>query len=205
MPSPVFDGSLTSVKVLVTGAPGAGKSTLVAALSDSPPLLVADLVYSADGLAEMSVSSWPGAFAAGAVVMNVGRRILPDGLVLALVGAPSAPWTDPMWDEALRDAAAAIVLAHPREVAAAYEHIALLEERGVPFVVAVSMVAGIPLPSSSAVRELLELASAVPVILCDLRLRASGVGLLRDALRVARDRLPALPPAMDDGHEGGRS
>ncbi|PSK89918.1 hypothetical protein CLV63_12422 [Murinocardiopsis flavida] len=171
-----------AVKIVVAGASGAGKTTLIGAVSDIPPVRTEDRMRLVDD------DDDPPTAVSIAVPMDFGRTALNAGLTLALFGAPARIDFSFMWDDLLRGAAGAIVLAHPAQVASAYEAVTLLEQHGTPYVVLINDLDGVAIPETARVRQLLDLPETVQIVVCDVRNRASVVGALRELLRYAIHR-----------------
>jgi signal recognition particle receptor subunit beta len=110
------------------------------------------------------------------VAMDFGRITLDPTLVLYLFGTPGQDRFWFMWDELVRGAVGAVVLADTRRLRDSFAPIDFFEHRRLPYVVAVNLFDGAPRYKLEDVRS--ALAVDVPVLACDARAR----GEVRDLL-----------------------
>jgi uncharacterized protein len=180
MPSAGFDEesnpSPIAIKILIAGGFGAGKTTLVASISEirplrteealsEPSLLVDDLA----GVEQKSTTT---------VAMDFGRITVRDDLVVYLFGTPGQHRFWFMWDELALGALGAVVMADTRRLADSFPSIDYFERAQMPFVVAVNCFEGAQQFRSEAVRAALDLDPDVPIVLCDARQRTSSRDVL---------------------------
>jgi len=196
MPSAGYDQdsnpSPISIKILIAGGFGAGKTTMVSSISEIRPLRTEEtlsepsiLVDDLDGVEQKSTTT---------VAMDFGRITVRDDLVVYLFGTPGQHRFWFMWDELALGALGAVVMADTRRLADSFPSIDYFERAGMPFVVAVNCFEGAQQFRPEAVRAALDLDPGVPVVLCDARQRPSCrdvlVTLVEYAIRQLSDADP---------------
>jgi signal recognition particle receptor subunit beta len=160
-------GSLVPLKVLVAGGFGVGKTTLVTALSEIPPLLTEQEMTSASvGFDDADVVP---AKNTTTVAMDFGRITVDEALVLYLFGTPGQSRFWFMWDELARGCVGAVVLVDLRRIDDCFPAVDYFENRRLPFVVAVNRFPGADQHDAESVRAALVLAQDVPVLWMDAR------------------------------------
>ncbi|KAA0940749.1 GTP-binding protein [Streptomyces apricus] len=172
-----------TLKILVAGGFGAGKTTLVGAVSEIKPLRTEELLTEA-GRPVDDTSGVEGKHTT-TVAMDFGRITLREDLVLYLFGTPGQDRFWFLWDELATGALGAVVLADTRRLEDCFAAVDYFERRAIPFVVGVNCFDGAARHPVEDVRRALDLDSAVPVVLCDARARDSVKDVLIEVVRHA--------------------
>ena len=170
-----------AVKVVVVGGFGVGKTTLVGSVSEIRPLTTEETMTQAG----VGVDDTVGVErkSATTVAMDFGRISLNDELVLYLFGTPGQQRFWFLWNGLFDGALGAVVLIDTRRLEVSFDVIGRLEERGVPFVVAVNSFPDAPGYPLDELRAALDLPRSVPIVACDARDRASSRDVLISLMR----------------------
>ncbi|MGK5640444.1 GTP-binding protein [Streptomyces sp. URMC 126] len=164
----------TSVKIVIAGPLGVGKTTLIGSLSEIPPLRTEETMTQAgQGVDDVL----PGK-ATTTVAMDFGRITLNRRRVLYLFGTPGQPRFFPLWRHLTHGALGALALIDTRRLEAGFDVLGHLEDLGVPFAVAANAFPDAPVHPPEELREALDLLPDTPVMLCDARDRASSARAL---------------------------
>jgi signal recognition particle receptor subunit beta len=166
-----------SVKILVVGAFGVGKTTLIGSVSEIAPLRTEETMTSAsvgvDSLAGLDDK------ATTTVAMDFGRITVSSEVVLYLFGTPGQRRFWDLWEGLAEGAVGALVLIDTRRLEDSFEVFDQLETRtGMPFAVAVNEFPDGPKYSSEQLREALDLLPETPIVECDARNKESSAHVL---------------------------
>lgn len=180
-PRPVYlpEGDHQRVKILVAGPLGVGKTTAIRTLSQIPTLhtdeVMTDAAAGADDLSFVGLRDKT----TTTVAIDFGRLTLPgDRVVLYLYGTPGQRRFLPLWEGIAFGALGALVLVDTRRLDESFEVMDLIEERGLPYAVAVNTFPDSPDYDLEIVRKKLDLAPDTPLVTCDAREMDSSLNSL---------------------------
>ena len=180
----------SSVKIVVAGGFGVGKTTMVGAVSEITPLRTEELLTEAgeeiDDLYGVEGKTTT------TVALDFGRITINPELVLYLFGTPGQDRFWFLWDELAIGSIGAVVLVDTRRLDAGFGAIDFFERRGIPFVVAVNCFQGSHSYTAEEMRAALDVADTVPLVLCDARDRESCKAVLVRVIEHAMNRLDVM-------------
>ncbi|MGW6059160.1 GTP-binding protein [Streptomyces sp. NPDC055189] len=177
-----------ATKIVVAGGFGVGKTTLVTAVSEITPLQTEALMTQASEDTD-DLTSTPDKTTT-TVAMDFGRITLDDDLVLYLFGTPGQQRFWFMWDDLVRGAIGAVVLADTRRLPDCFPALDYFESCGLPYIVAVNHFDGTEEFDPADVREALTIPPHIPVLIMDARQRIS---VIESLLSLVGHALAATP------------
>ena len=177
-----------ATKIVVAGGFGVGKTTLVTSVSEITPLQTEALMTQASEETD-DLTGTPDKLTT-TVAMDFGRITLDDDLVLYLFGTPGQQRFWFMWDDLVRGAIGAVVLADTRRLSDCFPALDYFESCGLPYVVAVNHFDGSDVYEPDDVREALTVPSHIPVMIMDARRRISVIETLLALVGHALDETP---------------
>ncbi|MFF4394248.1 ATP/GTP-binding protein [Streptomyces sp. NPDC001480] len=179
-------GGTRSVKVMIAGGFGTGKTTMVRSVSDIKPLTTEETLTQASveddhliGVADKAETT---------VSLDFGKISLNDSLMLYLFGTPGQERFWFLWNGLFKGALGAVVLVDTRRLASSFRAIEEMERQNVPFVIALNIFPDSKEHPVEEIRDALDISPNIPVVACDARDRAASRDVLIALIRHLQDR-----------------
>ncbi|MGW3679218.1 GTP-binding protein [Streptomyces prasinus] len=182
-------GDTRSVKVMIAGGFGTGKTTMVRSVSDIKPLTTEETLTQASagvdrliGVADKTETT---------VSLDFGKIGLNDSLVLYLFGTPGQERFWFLWNGLFKGALGAVVLVDTRRLASSFRAIEEMERQNVPFVIALNVFPDSKDYPVDEIRDALDIPGNIPVVAFDARDRSASRDVLVALIHHLRDRSAA--------------
>ncbi|MEV1177941.1 ATP/GTP-binding protein [Nonomuraea sp. NPDC049784] len=176
----------TAIKILVAGGFGAGKTTMVGAVSETRPLRTEEALTQVG--TDIDDLSGVERKLTTTVAMDFGRITIANDYMLYLFGTPGQERFWFVWDELAMGALGAVVLADTRRLDDCFPAVDYFEKREQPFIVALNHFDGTRQFTVGDVRSAIGLEPEIPIVHCDARRRDSGrevlITLMEHAMRM---------------------
>jgi signal recognition particle receptor subunit beta len=198
MTQPVQAFQRATVKVVIGGGFGVGKTTAIGAVSDIKPLRTEEVLttQSAEtdslyGVEEKTHTT---------VAFDFGRVgwDLPVPVELYLFGTPGQPRFWDFWHDLSEGAHGAVVLTDTRRIENSFHAADFFEQIGLPFVIAINQFPGTAPRTLPEIREAFDVDADVPLMFCDARNAESVASVLLTLLQhVVQTRFPNSNTLLD--------
>ncbi|GAB2547285.1 ATP/GTP-binding protein [Nocardia heshunensis] len=166
----------SSVKIVVSGGFGVGKTTFIGAISEIEPLATEAAMTEAaidvddPGRRDQKTQT--------TVALDFGRITLDRSLILYLFGTPGQDRFVFLWDDLVDGALGAVLVVDTSRIDDCFPVLDYFEDRNTPFVVVVNRFENETQFDLDEVREALELDDHIPLLECDARDRESVKNVL---------------------------
>ncbi|GLW46651.1 ATP-binding protein [Streptomyces sp. NBRC 14336] len=188
-PGELSAGGTRSVKVMIAGGFGTGKTTMVRSVSDIKPLTTEETLTQASadvdhliGVADKTQTT---------VSLDFGKISINDSLMLYLFGTPGQERFWFLWNGLFKGALGAVVLVDTRRLASSFRAIEEMERQNVPFVIALNVFPDSKDHPIEEIRDALDISPQTPIVVCDARDRASSRDVLITLMRHLMERSAA--------------
>jgi len=179
-------GDTRSVKIMIAGGFGTGKTTMVRSVSDIRPLTTEETLTQASadvdnliGVADKQETT---------VSLDFGKIGINDQLVLYLFGTPGQERFWFLWNGLFKGALGAVVLVDTRRLASSFRAIEEMERQDVPFVIALNVFPDSKDHPIEEIRDALDISPHTPVVTCDARDRTSSRDVLVALIQHLKER-----------------